>query len=80
MRVSMDSSHVGTQGYCCYGPELKTYRQTRSLEKAVVDKFKSDLRRLLEMEFEFMRLEAEKESKIVGGNGCQAWFIWKGSR
>jgi hypothetical protein len=29
---------------------------------------------------EFMRLEAEKESKIVGGNGCQAWFIWKGSR
>ena len=44
-------SHVGTQGYCCYGPELKTYRQTRSLEKAIVDKFKSDLRRLLELEF-----------------------------
>jgi hypothetical protein len=44
-------SHAGTQGYCCYGPELKTYRQTRSLEKAVVDKFKSDLRRLLELEF-----------------------------
>lgn len=44
-------SHAGTQGYCCYGPELKTYRQTRSLEKAIVDKFKSDLRRLLELEF-----------------------------
>ena len=44
-------SHVGTQGYCCYGPELKAYRQTRSLEKAIVDKFKSDLRRLLELEF-----------------------------
>lgn len=44
-------SHSGTQGYCCYGPELKTYRQTRSLEKAVIDKFKSDLRRVLELEF-----------------------------
>jgi hypothetical protein len=44
-------SHSGTQGYCCYGPELKTYRQTRTLEKAVIEKFKSDLRRLLELEF-----------------------------
>lgn len=44
-------SHSGSQGYCCYGPELKAYRQTRTLEKAVVEKFKSDLRRLLELEF-----------------------------
>ncbi len=44
-------SHSGAQGYCCYGPELKAYRQTRTLEKAVVEKFKSDLRRLLELEF-----------------------------
>lgn len=44
-------SHEGARGYCCYGPELKTYRQARSLEKAIVDKFKSDLRRLLELEF-----------------------------
>jgi hypothetical protein len=44
-------SHSGTQGYCCYGPELKAYRQTRTLEKAVIEKFKNDLRRLLELEF-----------------------------
>jgi len=44
-------SHSGTHGYCCYGPELKSYKQTRSLEKAVIDKFRSDLRRLLELEF-----------------------------
>ena len=24
--------------------------------------------------------EAEKESKIVGANGCRAWFIGNGSR
>ncbi len=44
-------SHSGTQGYCCYGPELKSYRQTRSIEKALIEKFKSDLRRVLELEF-----------------------------
>lgn len=45
-------SHGGRQGYCCYGPELKSYRQNRSLEKAIVDKFKEDLQKILELQFQ----------------------------
>lgn len=45
-------SHGGRQGYCCYGPELKGYRQNRSLEKAIVDKFKEDLQKILELQFQ----------------------------
>ena len=45
-------SHEGRQGYCCYGPELKSYRQARSLEKAIVDKFKEDLQKILELKFQ----------------------------
>jgi len=45
-------SHGGRRGYCCYGPELKGYRQNRSLEKAIVDKFKEDLQRILELKFQ----------------------------
>jgi hypothetical protein len=45
-------SHVGTQGYCCYGPELKTYRQTRS-------------RRLLELEFKKTVLTCCENSEMA---------------
>ena len=43
-------SHSGTQGYCCYGPEISSYRLGKSLEKAIVEKFKGDLRKVLELE------------------------------
>jgi len=45
-------SHGGRQGYCCYGPELKGYRQNRSLEKAIIDKFKEDLQKIFELQFQ----------------------------
>ena len=43
-------SHNGTRGYCCYGLEHNSFKNNRSREKAVVDKFAGDLRRLFELE------------------------------
>lgn len=43
-------SHEGEHGYCCYGPEHDVFRQARSLEAAIIKKFSSDLRWLLEVE------------------------------
>lgn len=43
-------SHGGERGYCCYGPQQNAFRTNKQLEKAIVDKFKADLRRLLELE------------------------------
>jgi hypothetical protein len=44
-------SHHGTRGYCCYGPEFAAYKNNKSLETAIVDKFRGDLRKLLELGF-----------------------------
>ena len=44
-------SHQGTRGYCCYGPEFTAYKTNKGLETAIVDKFRGDLRKLLELGF-----------------------------
>jgi hypothetical protein len=49
-------SHLGRHGYCCFGPELSTYRSNRSLENAIIVKFRSDLRKLFELEFKKKKL------------------------
>lgn len=44
-------SHGGERAYCCYGPEHNAFKTNKQREDAIVDKFKSDLRRLFELEF-----------------------------
>jgi hypothetical protein len=42
-------SHNGERGFCCYGPEHSAFKTTRQREKAIVEKFQADLRRLFEL-------------------------------
>ena len=49
-------SHLGTRGYCCFGPEYSSYKTNKSLETAIVSKFRSDLRKLLELDFKKKQL------------------------
>ncbi len=44
-------SERGRRAYCCYGPELSTYKRDKERVDAIVDKFRTDLRRLYELEF-----------------------------
>jgi hypothetical protein len=43
-------SHKGMRGYCCYGPIPTSFTKPKDLEKAIVAKFSSDLRRLCEVD------------------------------
>src|SRR5687767_3795881 len=43
-------SHHGKRAYCCYGPEHNAFKQARTREKAIVNKFVGDLERLFELE------------------------------
>jgi hypothetical protein len=45
-------SHDGEHAYCCYGPEHDAFKKPKDRERAIVDKFKGDLRRLFELDFE----------------------------
>jgi hypothetical protein len=45
-------SHDGERGYCCYGPDRDEFKNNAQREKAIVQKFRSDLRRLCEVDFE----------------------------
>jgi len=49
-------SHYGERGYCCYGPEHDEFKNTKARKDGIVKKFKSDLRRLCELEFENKKL------------------------
>ncbi len=51
-------SHGRTRGYCIYGPELGHGPQTQpaTLRKKIGEKFKADLRRLLEVELKSTKL------------------------
>jgi hypothetical protein len=44
-------SHNGDRGYCCYGPQHDEFKTNKQRENAIVEKFKSDLRRLCELDF-----------------------------
>src|ERR1700685_3669119 len=44
-------SHRGERAYCCYGPEQDAFKENKDRVRAIVDKFKEDLRRIFELEF-----------------------------
>lgn len=44
-------SHQGSRGYCCFGPQYSDYKTNKSLESAIINKFREDLRKLLELGF-----------------------------
>ncbi len=49
-------SHDGERGYCCYGPKHDQFKTNKQRENAIVDKFKSDLRWVCELDFERKQL------------------------
>lgn len=59
-------SHNYSHAYCCYGLELQAGPGTlpAALRKKIADKFKTDLRRLLEVEFRSGRL-VEKTNDVL---------------
>lgn len=58
-------SHGGKRGYCCYGLEHDQFKTNKAREKAVVNKFKSDLRRLFELEFKSGKLVRTKNPEMA---------------
>jgi hypothetical protein len=56
-------SHEGQRAYCCYGPEHSAFKENKDREDAIVEKFKSDLRRLYELETHGKTKLAVKENK-----------------
>lgn len=57
-------SHHGERAYCCYGPEHNAFKQNKEREDAIVDKFKSDLRRLYELDTNGMKLVVKENKEI----------------
>jgi len=49
-------SHGGERGYCCYGMEHDAFKNNKQRENAIANKFKSDLRRLCELDFDKKKL------------------------
>ena len=46
-------SHEQTRGYCCYGPEQEPFKKKlKGLEEDILRKFRSDLRKLFEIEYD----------------------------
>src|ERR1700685_314355 len=58
-------SHHGERAYCCYGPEHNAFKQNKDREDAIVDKFKSDLRRLYELDTDGKRLVIKENKEIA---------------
>ncbi|SRR5713226_1236293 len=58
-------SHHGERGYCCFGPEHDKFKTNRQREAAIVDKFKGDLRRLFELEFENKVLKVSESPEMA---------------
>jgi hypothetical protein len=58
-------SHNGEHGYCCYGPEPDEFKTAKDREKAVVEKFKSDLRKLFELAFDKRKLVRIENAEIA---------------
>ena len=73
-------SHGQTRAYCCYGPEQEPFRtKTKGLKKAIVEKFKSDLRRLCELERDGKKLVTRENLRLRGilaeGQRIQTIFL-----
>ncbi|HEY3441622.1 MAG TPA: hypothetical protein VGK29_12745 [Paludibaculum sp.] len=70
-------SHNGQRGYCCYGPEHDEFKTAKQRENAIVDKFKSDLRRLCELDFNKKKLVCieSQEMATILPDGCKLMHI-----
>ena len=58
-------SHHGERAYCCYGPELSTFKKDKERVQAIVAKFRGDLRRLYELEFNKKTLQHCDNSEMA---------------
>jgi hypothetical protein len=57
-------SDRGERAYCCYGPELSTFKKDKDRVDAIVNKFRADLRRLYELKFNKKVLEHSDSSEM----------------
>jgi len=57
-------SHHGERAYCCYGPEQDAFKTNRDRERAIIEKFREDLRRIFELDFEKKKLKHCPNSEI----------------
>lgn len=58
-------SHNGEHGYCCYGPEPDEFKTAKDREKAIIEKFKSDLRKLFELTLDKRKLVRIENAEIA---------------
>jgi hypothetical protein len=58
-------SHHGERAYCCYGLEHNTFKNNKEREDATVEKFRSDLRRLYELDTDGKTKLVVKENKEI---------------
>jgi hypothetical protein len=79
-------SHHGEIAYCCYGLEHNAFKDNKEREDSIVEKFKSDLRRLYELDTDGKNLVAKenKEIKTILPDGTKIKHIelivnWFGS-
>jgi hypothetical protein len=61
-------SHNGSRGYCCYGLEMQPGPGTLAarVRKKIVEKFKADLRRILELELVKKKLVDKPNTVLCG--------------
>jgi hypothetical protein len=58
-------SHDGEHAYCCYGPEHDTAKTPKERTNAIVDKFRSDLRRLFELNMDGTKVVQIENKEIA---------------
>jgi len=58
-------SHRGERAYCCYGLEHDLFKTNSKREAAIIDKFKSDLRRIFELEFDRKKLKHSENPEMA---------------
>ena len=57
-------SHQGEHAYCCYGLIHDVFKTNKKREDAIVEKFRSDLRRMFELEFEQRELKCIENAEL----------------
>jgi hypothetical protein len=58
-------SHNGEHAYCCYGPEYDAAKTPKDRTTAIVNKFRSDLRRVFELENQGTKLVQIENKEIA---------------
>ncbi len=58
-------SDRGERAYCCYGPERDEFKTNKQRENAIINKFKGDLRRLYEVDFEKEVLQVSESPEMA---------------